>query len=90
VIASRHHGAIIVYIYSRLFRDLPKELEEAVLIDGGSVWSTFRYTAFAARPSQDHRGDDPFSFIFSWNNFVFGAVLAGRETTPCRSPSTTC
>jgi multiple sugar transport system permease protein len=70
---------IIVYIMAGYFETLPKELEEAVLIDGGSVWSTFRYVALPlARPGIIV--GTILSFIFSWNNFVFGAVLAGRET----------
>ena len=33
------------------FETLPRELEEAALIDGGSVWKTFRYVALPlARP----------------------------------------
>ena len=70
---------IVVYIMAGYFETLPKELEEAVLIDGGSVWSTFRYVALPlARPGIVV--GTILSFIFSWNNFVFGAVLAGRET----------
>jgi len=70
---------IIVYVMAGYFETLPKELEEAVLIDGGSVWSTFRYVALPlARPGIVV--GTILAFIFSWNNFVFGAVLAGRET----------
>jgi len=70
---------IVVYIMAGYFETLPKELEEAVLIDGGSVWSTFRYVALPlARPGVIV--GTILSFIFSWNNFVFGFVLASRET----------
>ena len=70
---------IIVYIMAGYFETLPKELEEAVLIDGGSVWSTFRYVALPlARPGIIV--GTILAFIMSWNNFIFGAVLAGRET----------
>ena len=70
---------IIVYIMAGYFETLPKELEEAALIDGGSVWTTFRYVALPlARPGIVV--GTILAFIFSWNNFVFGAVLAGRET----------
>src|SRR5436305_1543483 len=58
---------------------LSLELEEAALIDGGSVWTTFRYVALPlARPGIVV--GTILAFIFSWNNFVFGAVLAGRAT----------
>jgi multiple sugar transport system permease protein len=70
---------IVVYIMAGYFETLPKELEEAALIDGGSVWTTFLYVAVPlARPGIIV--GTILSFIFSWNNFVFGAVLANRET----------
>jgi multiple sugar transport system permease protein len=70
---------IVVYIMAGYFETLPKELEEAALIDGGSVWTTFLYVALPlARPGVVV--GTILAFIFSWNNFVFGAVLAGRET----------
>lgn len=70
---------IIVYVMAGHFETLPRELEEAALIDGGSVWTTFRYIALPlARPGIVVA--TILAFIFSWNNFVFGAVLAGRAT----------
>lgn len=70
---------IVVYIMAGYFETLPRELEEAALIDGGSVWTTFRYVALPlARPGVVV--GMILAFIFSWNNFVFGAVLAGRAT----------
>jgi multiple sugar transport system permease protein len=70
---------IIVYIMAGYFETVPRELEEAALIDGASVWKTFLYVAVPiARPGIIV--GTILAFIFSWNNFVFGAVLAGRET----------
>ena len=70
---------IVVYVMAGHFETLPKELEEAALIDGGSVWTSFRYVALPlARPGIVV--GTILAFIFSWNNFVFGAVLAGRAT----------
>lgn len=70
---------IVVYVMAGYFETLPKELEEAALIDGGSVWSTFRWVALPlARPGIVV--GTILAFIFSWNNFIFGAVLGARET----------
>src|SRR5215467_5667686 len=65
---------IVVYILAGYFETLPRELEEAALIDGGSVWKTFLHVAVPlARPGIVVA--TILAFIFSWNNFVFGAVL---------------
>jgi hypothetical protein len=65
---------IVVYIMAGYFETLPKELEEAALIDGGSVWTTFPLCRAAARAAGASSSARSSSFIFSWNNFVFGAV----------------
>jgi multiple sugar transport system permease protein len=70
---------IIVYIMAGHFETQPRELEEAAQIDGAGAWTAFRYVALPlARPGIVV--GFILSFIFSWNNFVFGAVLAGRQT----------
>ena len=70
---------IIVYVMASHFETLPRELEEAAEIDGASPWLAFRHVALPlARPGIVVALI--LAFIFSWNNFVFGAVLSGRET----------
>jgi multiple sugar transport system permease protein len=70
---------IVVYVMAGHFETLPRELEEAAQIDGAGAWAAFRYVALPlARPGIVV--GLILSFIFSWNNFVFGAVLSGRET----------
>jgi len=70
---------ITVYIVAGYFETLPHELEEAAYVDGCSPWQRFRYIALPlARPGITVAAI--LAFIFSWNNFIFGAVLAGRET----------
>lgn len=70
---------LVVWVMIGFFESLPAELEEAALIDGCNLWQGFRYVALPlARPGITVAFI--LSFIFSWNNFIFGVVLAGRET----------
>jgi multiple sugar transport system permease protein len=70
---------IVVWIMIGFFEDLHPELEEAALCDGANLWQGFLFVALPlARPGIVVAAI--LSFIFSWNNFIFGVVLAGRET----------
>jgi len=61
------------------YEDLHPELEEAALTDGCDIWQAFLHVSLPlSRPGVVVAGI--LAFIFSWNNFIFGAVLAGRET----------
>jgi multiple sugar transport system permease protein len=70
---------IVIWIMIGYFETTPMELEESALIDGATRWQVFRYVALPIA----HPGIAVASIlavIFSWNNFVFGIVLAGRDT----------
>ena len=70
---------IVVWVMIGFFEGLPHELEEAALVDGCTIWQAFRFIAVPlARPGIVVAMI--LAFIFSWNNFIFGVVLAGRET----------
>jgi multiple sugar transport system permease protein len=70
---------IVVYVMIGFFENIPAELEEAALVDGATIWQAFRSVALPlARPGITVA--TILSFIFSWNNFIFGVVLAGRHT----------
>lgn len=70
---------IVIWIMIGYFETTPLELEEAATIDGASRWQVFRYVALPiAKPGIAVAMI--LAVIFSWNNFVFGIVLAGRET----------
>ncbi|SJZ92809.1 multiple sugar transport system permease protein [Enhydrobacter aerosaccus] len=70
---------IVVWIMIGFFETQPHELEEAARIDGATLWQAFRYVALPlARPGIVVGAI--LSFITSWNNFIFGAVFAGRTT----------
>jgi multiple sugar transport system permease protein len=70
---------IVVWVMIGFFEGLPGELEEAALVDGATIWQAFRHVALPlARPGITVA--TILAFIFSWNNFIFAVVLAGRET----------
>jgi multiple sugar transport system permease protein len=70
---------IVIWIMIGYFETTPMELEESAVIDGATRWQVFRHVALPiARPGIAVAFI--LAVIFSWNNFVFGIVLAGRET----------
>lgn len=70
---------IVIWIMIGYFETTPIELEEAAMIDGATRWEIFRTVALPiAKPGIVVAFI--LAVIFSWNNFVFGIVLAGRET----------
>ena len=70
---------IVIWIMIGYFETTPLELEEAAVIDGANRWDVFRHIALPiAKPGITVAFI--LAVIFSWNNFVFGVVLAGRET----------
>ena len=70
---------VVVWVMIGFFEGLPGELEEAALVDGATIWQAFYHVAMPlARPGITV--GMILAFIFSWNNFIFGVVLAGRST----------
>jgi multiple sugar transport system permease protein len=70
---------IVIWIMIGYFETTPMELEEAATIDGATRYQVFRHVALPiAKPGIAVALI--LSVIFSWNNFVFGIVLASRET----------
>lgn len=70
---------ITIWVMMGFFEDLHPELEEAALVDGATIWSAFKDVALPlSRPGIVVSAI--LAFIFSWNNFIFAVVLAGRDT----------
>lgn len=70
---------IVIWVMIGYFETTPIELEEAARIDGANGWQIFARVALPmAKPGIVV--SLILSVIFSWNNFVFGIVLANRET----------
>ncbi len=70
---------IIIWVMIGFFEDIPAELRDAALIDGCSYYGAFWRVALPlVKPGVV--ATSILSFIFSWNNFLFSVILAGRET----------
>src|SRR5262249_14570644 len=70
---------IIIWVMIGFFEDVPAELEDASLIDGCSYFGTFWRVALPlVKPGVVATAI--LSFVFSWNNFLFSVILAGRQT----------
>ena len=95
LIAKRLHllnslwGLIVVYVAMNLsmqtfllrgfFEDIPQELEDAVLIDGGSRWTIFWHIVLPlSRPGLAVVAI--FTFLYSWDEFPW-AHVAIKETS---------
>ena len=65
-----------VWTLKGYFDTIPRELEEAALLDGASRWLTFhRIVLPLARPALAVTG--LFSFMTAWNEFILAATLMG-------------
>ena len=68
----------VVWILIGFFQGIPRELEEAALVDGCGRWAAFRQIVLPlALPGLLAAG--VFAFVLGWNEFLFALVLTGRE-----------
>lgn len=73
---------LTVYILASFFREIPRELEEAALVDGATRFQAFRKIVVPlAAPGVVTAG--LLVFIFVWNEFLFAITLT---STPERRP----
>lgn len=74
---------IVIWICTDQFRSIPKELDEAALLEGASQWTIFRRICLPlAMPGVAVSAI--LSFIFSWNELLFAYILAPKaaKTAP--------
>jgi trehalose/maltose transport system permease protein len=75
---------LTIYILTSFFRDIPRELEEAALVDGATYFQSFRKVVLPlAAPGLVTAG--LLAFIFVWNEFLFAITLtssASRRPVP--------
>lgn len=73
-----------IWMLKGYFDALPKDLDEAALLDGASPWVSFRYVLLPlVRPGLSITA--LFSFMSAWNEFVLAALFlddVGRYTLP--------
>jgi multiple sugar transport system permease protein len=73
---------LTIYILASFFRDIPRELEEAALVDGATHFQAFRKVIVPlSAPGVVTAG--LLVFIFAWNEFLFAITLT---STPERRP----
>ncbi len=70
---------ITIWVMIGFFEDIPPDLREAALIDGCTDYGAFlRVAVPLVKPGIVATAI--LAFIFSWNNFLFSVILAGRNT----------
>ena len=69
---------IVIWICTDQFRSIPRELDEAALLEGASQWRIFRSICLPlAMPGV--AVSSILSFIFSWNELLFAYILAPKN-----------
>jgi multiple sugar transport system permease protein len=70
---------LTIYILTSFFREIPRELEEAALVDGATRFQVFRKVVVPlAAPGLVTAG--LLAFIFVWNEFLFAITLTSSAS----------
>jgi multiple sugar transport system permease protein len=73
--------AFVVWMMFSYFRSLPKEMEEAALTDGCTLFGSFRRVALPmVKPGMV--ASALLCIMFAWNDFLYSAFLTRSESTP--------
>ena len=72
-------GAFTIYLLCHWFKNVPKEIEEAALIDGCGEWGTF-FRVILPLSLSALATVGLFAFVGSWNNFVGPYVFLETES----------
>ena len=72
------HMAIIIWLITTFFRDVPKELLEAATIDGASKWYSF-FSIILPMSRMGIVSAGLLTFVFIWNESFFGVNLTGSR-----------
>jgi len=70
---------LVIWILRGYFEDIPLEVEESAKIDGANLWAILtRICLPLAAPGIVTAA--VIAFIFCWNNFIFGLILASSNS----------
>lgn len=71
-------AGIFIFIFNQVFRNLPKELEEAALIDGCGVVKTF-YRVMLPNAKSAIVTVMLFAFVWQWNDVFYSQLLISTQ-----------
>lgn len=72
---------LFIWMMINHYSEIPREIEEAALIDGASWWKIF-FGIDTPMVISGIAASTILAFVFAWNNFMFGLVLGGQRTQP--------
>lgn len=67
-----------IWILSDFFRSVPKEIEEAALVDGADKFKIF-YTIFLPLAGPSLAAVATFAFLMAWNDHLYALLLLSSE-----------
>ncbi len=71
--------AIVTWMMKGFFEEIPREIEEASMLDGCTTWRTFTRVVLPVSTA-GLAASAIFSFLTSWNEFLFAVVLSSPQT----------
>ena len=71
-------AAFVIYVMRTFFDDIPRELDNAALVDGYSEWGAF-WNVIVPIVTPGIASTALLSFIFSWNEMMFALILGGSN-----------
>lgn len=70
-----------IWLLQGFFQEIPVEVEEAAMVDGGSRWQVFtRIVLPLSKPGLV--AVSFFTFIFAWNEFILAFIFSRSQVTP--------
>jgi multiple sugar transport system permease protein len=81
ILDAMQSACFVVWMMYGYFRTVPKEIEEAAVVDGCTQWGTF-WRVVLPTVVPGIIASALFCIIFAWNNFIFPAFLTNAQTRP--------